>query len=48
MAVIAHPDDAELTCVGTLALWTGQGTEVSYVVRTDGSKDNCVAADGDV
>lgn len=38
MAIIAHPDDAEFTCAGTLALWAGQGAEIGYVVCTDGSK----------
>ena len=38
MAVIAHPDDAEFTCAGTLALWAGQGAEIGYVVCTDGGK----------
>nr|HID14922.1 PIG-L family deacetylase [Anaerolineae bacterium] len=38
MAVIAHPDDAEFTCGGTLALWAGQGAEIGYVVCTDGGK----------
>lgn len=38
MAIIAHPDDAEFTCSGTLALWAGQGAEIGYVVCTDGGK----------
>lgn len=38
MAVIAHPDDAEFTCAGTLALWARQGAEIGYVVCSDGSK----------
>jgi LmbE family N-acetylglucosaminyl deacetylase len=38
MVVIAHPDDAEFTCGGTLGLWAGQGAEINYVVCSDGSK----------
>jgi LmbE family N-acetylglucosaminyl deacetylase len=38
MAVIAHPDDAEFTCGGTLGLWAGQGAEIAYVVCSHGDK----------
>ncbi|MCL5959185.1 MAG: PIG-L family deacetylase [Chloroflexi bacterium] len=38
LAVIAHPDDAEFTCGGTLAKWAQEGADVEYVVCTDGSK----------
>lgn len=37
LAVFAHPDDAEYMCGGTVALWAREGTEVHYVVVTDGS-----------
>lgn len=37
LVVFAHPDDAEFTCGGTVALWTRSGTEVAYVCATDGS-----------
>lgn len=37
LVVFAHPDDAEFTCGGTVALWTRAGTEVRYVCATDGS-----------
>lgn len=33
----AHPDDAEFTAGGTIAVWTRAGTEVHYVCATDGS-----------
>jgi len=36
LVVIAHPDDAEFWLGGTIAGWTAAGTEVSYVVLTDG------------
>ena len=38
MVVIAHPDDAEYGCAGTVAKWCQQGMSVVYVVCTDGSK----------
>jgi LmbE family N-acetylglucosaminyl deacetylase len=37
LILFAHPDDAEFTCGGTVAAWTAAGTEVHYVVITDGS-----------
>ncbi len=38
MVVVAHPDDAEFGCSGTVAKWCGEGWEVVYVLCTDGSK----------
>ena len=38
MVVVAHPDDAEWGCAGTVAKWCTQGWEVVYVLCTDGSK----------
>jgi len=37
LAIVAHPDDAEFGCAGTLALWARQGWEVHLVVCTDAS-----------
>jgi LmbE family N-acetylglucosaminyl deacetylase len=37
VALFAHPDDAEFMCGGTIAGWCASGTEVHYVVITDGS-----------
>ncbi len=37
MVVIAHPDDAEFTVAGTVALWARAGCWVAYVVCTDGN-----------
>ncbi|MDQ3990951.1 MAG: PIG-L family deacetylase [Actinomycetota bacterium] len=37
LVVYAHPDDAEFVCGGTVAAWTGAGTEVFYLCVTDGS-----------
>ena len=34
---LAHPDDAEFLCGGTVALWTRAGAHVTYVCATDGS-----------
>ena len=37
LVVVAHPDDAEFGAAGTLARWVEMGTEVSYLVVTDGA-----------
>lgn len=37
MVVIAHPDDAEFGCAGTIATWVKEGWEVYYVICADGS-----------
>ncbi len=37
MVLVAHPDDAEFMCGGTVAAWALEGTEVHYCVITDGS-----------
>jgi LmbE family N-acetylglucosaminyl deacetylase len=38
LAVGAHPDDIEFGAAGTLARWAAQGTHVTMLVVTDGSK----------
>jgi LmbE family N-acetylglucosaminyl deacetylase len=38
MVIFAHPDDAEVQCAGTVALWVQAGKEVTYVVLTKGDK----------
>jgi LmbE family N-acetylglucosaminyl deacetylase len=35
LVVMAHPDDAEFGCAGTVAAWSREGWEVHYVVCTD-------------
>jgi len=37
MVVVAHPDDAEFGCAGTLAVWAQEGYDVYQVIITDGS-----------
>jgi LmbE family N-acetylglucosaminyl deacetylase len=37
LVIVAHPDDAEFGCAGTVARWTRAGSRVDYVVCTDGS-----------
>ena len=37
MVVFAHPDD-EMGCSGTVASWTREGTQVLFVVCTNGDK----------
>lgn len=36
MAVVAHPDDIEYSCAGTLARWAKAGAKTYYVVLTSG------------
>jgi LmbE family N-acetylglucosaminyl deacetylase len=37
MVIVAHPDDAEFTVGGTIALWARANCRVVYVVCTDGN-----------
>jgi LmbE family N-acetylglucosaminyl deacetylase len=36
MVIVAHPDDIEFSCAGTLARWARAGTRISYVLCTSG------------
>jgi LmbE family N-acetylglucosaminyl deacetylase len=36
MIIVAHPDDIEYVCAGTLALWARAGARLSYVLCTSG------------
>ncbi|MPZ24211.1 MAG: PIG-L family deacetylase [Dehalococcoidia bacterium] len=38
MVVVAHPDDAEFMCGGTVARWCAEGWDVWYVLATSGDK----------
>lgn len=38
LVVTPHPDDAEIGCGGTVAGWIAEGTEVYYVLCTNGDK----------
>ncbi len=38
IAIVAHPDDTEFGCSGTVAKWTKAGCEVHFVVLTSGDK----------
>jgi LmbE family N-acetylglucosaminyl deacetylase len=38
LVVMAHPDDAEFTCAGTLAKWIKAGRQAHYIVCTSGDK----------
>lgn len=38
MVVVAHPDDAEFMCSGTVAKWAAEGSEIVYVLGTSGDK----------
>jgi LmbE family N-acetylglucosaminyl deacetylase len=34
--VMAHPDDVDFGCAGTIAMWVDQGIQVTYCLVTDG------------
>lgn len=36
MAIVAHPDDIEFSCAGTMARWARHGAKISYVLCTSG------------
>ncbi|QBI55232.1 PIG-L deacetylase family protein [Streptomonospora litoralis] len=36
LVVMAHPDDVDFGCAGTVAAWTDAGVEVTYLMVTDG------------
>jgi len=44
MAIMAHPDDIEFSCAGTLARWAKAGARVAYVLCTSG--DVGIAVEG--
>lgn len=44
MVIVAHPDDIEFSCGGTMARWAGEGTRICYVVCTSGEVG--IAANG--
>jgi hypothetical protein len=37
LALVAHPDDAEILCAGTLARYATDGHRVTLAIYTDGS-----------
>jgi LmbE family N-acetylglucosaminyl deacetylase len=36
MVIVAHPDDIEFSCSGTMARWAKAGTRIAYVICTSG------------
>ena len=38
MAVMAHPDDADVRAGGTVARWAAAGKEITYVIVTSGNR----------
>jgi LmbE family N-acetylglucosaminyl deacetylase len=38
LVVVAHPDDAEFGCGGSVARWVEEGHEVFYCIATNGSR----------
>jgi LmbE family N-acetylglucosaminyl deacetylase len=48
LAVYAHPDDPDISCGGTLALWSAAGSDVHVCLCCDGDKGSLDATvDGD-
>ncbi len=37
MVIVAHPDDIEFGCAGTVAQWVQDGAEICYVLCTSGA-----------
>lgn len=44
MVIVAHPDDIEFSCAGTIARWVQSGARIVYVLCTSG--DVGIAEDG--
>ncbi len=44
LVILAHPDDPEFFCGGTLALWADQGREIRYCLLTRGERGGGEAA----
>lgn len=42
LVIVAHPDDPEFFCGGTIAKWCAEGHRVSYVLVTGGQKGSDV------
>ena len=42
LVIVAHPDDPEFFCGGTIAKWCAEGHTVSYVLVTGGNKGSDV------
>ena len=38
LVIVAHPDDADFLCAGSLARWVSEGWEAAYVLVTSGDK----------
>ncbi|HEY7355853.1 MAG TPA: PIG-L family deacetylase, partial [Ktedonobacterales bacterium] len=38
MVIMAHPDDAEFSCSGTVASYAAAGARVEYVLATSGNR----------
>ncbi|MFN0070849.1 MAG: PIG-L deacetylase family protein [Chloroflexota bacterium] len=38
LVIVAHPDDAEFMCAGSIAAWVQEGRDVHYVLCTSGDK----------
>ncbi|MHB1986846.1 MAG: PIG-L deacetylase family protein [Acidimicrobiales bacterium] len=45
LAIYAHPDDADISCGGTLAKWAAEGSEVHVLLCAAGDKGSVDAGD---
>jgi LmbE family N-acetylglucosaminyl deacetylase len=45
LAIYAHPDDPEVSCAGTLALWASSGAEVRLLICCRGDKGSADPSD---
>jgi LmbE family N-acetylglucosaminyl deacetylase len=45
LVVMAHPDDADVRCGGTIARWAAEDKEIAYVVVTAGSRGGPTGSD---
>jgi LmbE family N-acetylglucosaminyl deacetylase len=36
LVIVAHPDDIEFSCAGTMARWARSGTRIAYIICTSG------------
>ena len=46
LMVMAHPDDVDFGCAGSVAAWTDRGIEVAYCIVTDGDAGGSDRSDG--
>lgn len=48
LVILAHPDDPEFFCGGTLAQWAREGHHITYLILTNGNKGFNLATQADM